>query len=114
MFRHKGERKVKTIEEDADDITSNTAELLNEEEEELMGNQRKALVTADAPVLMPPPPPPRPGDDKSDEGEEGQHDDSEVKELTPSPREDDNTRDEESAEISFPDTTISLSHLQPN
>ncbi|CAG10414.1 unnamed protein product, partial [Tetraodon nigroviridis] len=45
--------------------------------------------------------------------EEGERDHSEVKELPPVPEEDGETRDEESEEISFPDTTISLSHLQP-
>lgn len=37
MFRHRGERKVKTVEEDAEEVASKTAELLNEEGEELMG-----------------------------------------------------------------------------
>ncbi|XP_003962785.2 nuclear export mediator factor Nemf isoform X1 [Takifugu rubripes] len=92
VFRHRGERKVKTVEEDAEEAASKTAELLNEEGEELMG------------------------DDSSD-GDEGEdeHDDSEVKEVTPGPEDDeDDTRDEETEEISFPDTSISLSHLQPN
>lgn len=37
VFRHRGERKVKTVEEDMDEVTSTTSELLNEEGEELMG-----------------------------------------------------------------------------
>uniref|UniRef100_A0A8D3BAM7 Ribosome quality control complex subunit NEMF n=1 Tax=Scophthalmus maximus TaxID=52904 RepID=A0A8D3BAM7_SCOMX len=37
VFRHKGERKVKTVEEDMEDVTSRTAELL-EEGEELIGD----------------------------------------------------------------------------
>uniref|UniRef100_A0A8D3C022 Ribosome quality control complex subunit NEMF n=1 Tax=Scophthalmus maximus TaxID=52904 RepID=A0A8D3C022_SCOMX len=37
VFRHKGERKVKTVEEDMEDVTSRTAELL-EEGEELIGS----------------------------------------------------------------------------
>lgn len=37
VFRHRGERKVKTMEEDAEEAASKTAELLNEEGEELMG-----------------------------------------------------------------------------
>uniref|UniRef100_A0A8D3BAP5 Ribosome quality control complex subunit NEMF n=1 Tax=Scophthalmus maximus TaxID=52904 RepID=A0A8D3BAP5_SCOMX len=38
VFRHKGERKVKTVEEDMEDVTSRTAELL-EEGEELIGRR---------------------------------------------------------------------------
>lgn len=38
MFRHKGERKVKTVEEDMEEVTSRTAELL-EEGEELIGRR---------------------------------------------------------------------------
>ncbi|TSW08327.1 Nuclear export mediator factor NEMF [Bagarius yarrelli] len=37
VFRHQGERRVKILEEDVEDISSSTAELL-EEEEELMGD----------------------------------------------------------------------------
>uniref|UniRef100_W5LLU1 Ribosome quality control complex subunit NEMF n=1 Tax=Astyanax mexicanus TaxID=7994 RepID=W5LLU1_ASTMX len=37
VFRHRGERKVKTVEEDVEDVTSSTADLL-EEGEELLGN----------------------------------------------------------------------------
>lgn len=42
MFRHRGERKVKSVEEEMDDVTSRTAELL-EEGEELMGKTAKRL-----------------------------------------------------------------------
>uniref|UniRef100_A0AAQ5XNA3 Ribosome quality control complex subunit NEMF n=1 Tax=Amphiprion ocellaris TaxID=80972 RepID=A0AAQ5XNA3_AMPOC len=38
VFRHRGERKVKTVEEDMEDVTSRTAELL-EEGEELIGRR---------------------------------------------------------------------------
>uniref|UniRef100_A0A3B4Y959 Ribosome quality control complex subunit NEMF n=1 Tax=Seriola lalandi dorsalis TaxID=1841481 RepID=A0A3B4Y959_SERLL len=38
VFRHKGERKVKTVEEDMEEVTSKTAELL-EEGEELIGRR---------------------------------------------------------------------------
>lgn len=44
VFRHRGERKVKTVEEDAEEVTSKTAELLNEEGEELMGNKHRGFV----------------------------------------------------------------------
>ncbi len=37
VFRHRGERKVKTVEEEIEEVTSTTAELL-EEGEELIGN----------------------------------------------------------------------------
>lgn len=38
MFRHRGERKVKTVEEDMEEVSSRTAELL-EEGEELIGSR---------------------------------------------------------------------------
>lgn len=41
VFRHRGERKVKTIEEDMEEDTSTTAELLNEDGEELIGRENK-------------------------------------------------------------------------
>lgn len=41
VFRHRGERKVKTVEEDMEEVTSTTDELLNEEEEELIGREHK-------------------------------------------------------------------------
>lgn len=42
VFRHRGERKVKTVEEDMEEVTSTTAALLNEDGEELMGSCRKS------------------------------------------------------------------------
>lgn len=42
VFRHKGERKVKTVEEDMEEVTSRTAEVL-EEGEELMGGTPEDL-----------------------------------------------------------------------
>lgn len=41
VFRHQGERKVKTLEEDMEEVTSTTAELLKEEGEELIGSRRR-------------------------------------------------------------------------
>lgn len=38
VFRHNGERKVKTVEEDIEEVSSRTAELL-EEGEELIGRK---------------------------------------------------------------------------
>uniref|UniRef100_A0A8C7YAI1 Ribosome quality control complex subunit NEMF n=1 Tax=Oryzias sinensis TaxID=183150 RepID=A0A8C7YAI1_9TELE len=98
VFRHRGERKVKSVEEEMDDVTSRTAELL-EEGEELMGKmaQRLGLVSEKSrkkKTVVPA------GDDSSSEDatEEKAGDDEEK---------------EESEEVHFPDTTISLSHLQP-
>lgn len=39
VFRHRGERKVKTVEEDMDEVTASAAELL-EDGEELIGRRR--------------------------------------------------------------------------
>ena len=52
MFRHKGERKVKTIEEDMEQISSSTAELL-EEGEELIGDKTHTK-DADNPLVYNP------------------------------------------------------------
>ncbi|XP_077077807.1 ribosome quality control complex subunit NEMF isoform X2 [Siphateles boraxobius] len=81
VFRHRGERKMKTLDEE-EDVASSTADLL-EEGDELLGE-----------------------DSEREEEEEEEEE----------PLAESNTRDEEeqSAEISFPDTSISLSHLQPN
>uniref|UniRef100_A0A1A8KE20 Ribosome quality control complex subunit NEMF n=1 Tax=Nothobranchius kuhntae TaxID=321403 RepID=A0A1A8KE20_NOTKU len=106
VFRHRGERKVKTVEEDMEEVTSRTSELL-EEGEELIGDsgdedrgeggaedgesrviKEDSGTSGDAPAA-------------ADEGEsESEHSDTEE------------IREEE--EFSFPDTTISLSHLQPS
>ncbi|XP_071757357.2 ribosome quality control complex subunit NEMF [Centroberyx gerrardi] len=136
VFRHRGERKVKTIEEDMEEVTSSTAELL-EEGEELIGDdssnegegedkggadgengetedetgkikkeneaEREELAavpeesTADAERM----PSEQSNMEEEEEGEEEEEEEeSEVK------------SDGESGEVSFPDTTISLSHLQ--
>ncbi|KAK5886474.1 hypothetical protein CesoFtcFv8_017503 [Champsocephalus esox] len=114
VSRHRGERKVKTIEEDMEDVSSRAAELL-EEGEELIGDdssnedQGEERAAGDGEV-----------DEKikkADDGaselaavpeeenmEEGDGDSEEEKEM----------KTEESEEFSFPDTTISLSHLQPS
>ncbi|CAL8285252.1 unnamed protein product [Lota lota] len=109
VFRHRGERKVKTIEEDMEEVTSSAAELL-EDGEELIG------------------------DDSSNEGEgeeggeiggEGEKmGEAALKELPLLPEEEEEEEEEEEGEgvieieeneddICFPDTSISLSHLQP-
>ncbi|XP_045918424.1 nuclear export mediator factor Nemf-like [Micropterus dolomieu] len=120
VFRHRGERKVKTLEEDMEDVSSRTAELL-EEGEELIGDDSS----------------------NEDQGEERAGGDGETEkkikkvvdgndgasgELAAVPEEDNleadggvgseddsgNEDEKESEEFSFPDTTISLSHLQPS
>lgn len=127
VFRHKGERKVKTVEENMEEVTSRTAELL-EEGEELIGDDSS-------------------NEDRGEEGAEGDGENKEVKkantveggdvasrDLSTVPEEaaadtgerpseqrnmevegeEDDGKDEESDEFSFPDTTISLTHLQPS
>ncbi|KAI3367622.1 hypothetical protein L3Q82_026464, partial [Scortum barcoo] len=112
VFRHRGERKVKTVEEDMEEVSSRTAELL-EEGEELIGDDSS-------------------NEDQGEERAEGdaetekkikkvvKGDNDESGELTAIPEEGNNEaeeeemKDEESEEFSFPDTTISLSHLQPS
>ncbi|XP_040056386.2 ribosome quality control complex subunit NEMF [Gasterosteus aculeatus] len=114
VFRHRGERKVKTVEEDMEEVTSEAAELLVEGEELI-------------------------GDDSSNEDqcEEGAAGDGGMEEtinqvaggdnstnggLAAVPEEDhlegevekSGEMKEETEEFSFPDTTISLSHLQPS
>ncbi|XP_068194100.1 ribosome quality control complex subunit NEMF [Antennarius striatus] len=124
VFRHQGERKVKTVEEDMEEVTSTTSELLKEEGEELIGDESST----------------------EDQGEEERKEDGETEEKVKrlseeddgasgelsdiseeddkkaeveKEKEDDNEEEEEvknedSEEFSFPDTTISLSHLQPS
>lgn len=41
VFRHRGERKVKTVEEDVEEDSSTTTELLNEDGEDLIGRENK-------------------------------------------------------------------------
>ncbi|XP_034432358.1 nuclear export mediator factor NEMF-like [Hippoglossus hippoglossus] len=99
VFRHKGERKVKTVEEDMDDVRSRTAELL-EEGEELIGDDSS-------------------NEDPGEERAEGDGENKEVKKEEGEAGEEESGREKEtedgdSEEFSFPDTTISLTHLQPS
>uniref|UniRef100_A0A671V3P0 Ribosome quality control complex subunit NEMF n=1 Tax=Sparus aurata TaxID=8175 RepID=A0A671V3P0_SPAAU len=98
VFRHRGERKVKTVEEDMEEVASKTAELL-EEGEELIG-MRSANRELDA----------VPEEDNMEAEEEEEEEEEEGKEEDD--REEEEVKDEESEEFSFPDTTISLPHLQ--
>uniref|UniRef100_A0A8B9LAT0 Ribosome quality control complex subunit NEMF n=1 Tax=Astyanax mexicanus TaxID=7994 RepID=A0A8B9LAT0_ASTMX len=102
VFRHRGERKVKTVEEDVEDVTSSTADLL-EEGEELLGNcthihaveyNLKLVLRLHSVSFQ----------HRDHKLEEEGEDDEEVK----------SKEEEESPDISFPDTTISLTHLQSN
>ncbi|XP_061553294.1 ribosome quality control complex subunit NEMF-like isoform X2 [Phycodurus eques] len=112
VFRHRGERKVKTVEEDVEEMASRTAELL-EEGEELIGDDSGAEDGAEDekeelepgggggndPVAIP-----------DADGTPLERSDSE------SEKEDDRkeAKREASEELSYPDTTITLTHLQPN
>ncbi|XP_062324642.1 ribosome quality control complex subunit NEMF-like [Osmerus eperlanus] len=147
VFRHRGERKVKTIEEDMEQVTSSTAELL-EDGEELLGDdssnegegeeQGEGDMKKNGEVGTKEP---KAGDESQEEeegerrnlasvpeeatdkperkssecasiedGEDGEGDDDEDEEEKGTETE--AKSDVESADISFPDTTISLSHLQ--
>uniref|UniRef100_A0A8C9Z7W1 Ribosome quality control complex subunit NEMF n=1 Tax=Sander lucioperca TaxID=283035 RepID=A0A8C9Z7W1_SANLU len=123
VFRHRGERKVKTVEEDMEDVTSRTAELL-EEGEELIGDdssnedqgeeraggngetvkQIKKVVEGEDGARGELAAVPEEDDMEAEGEEDGEEDSGEEKEM----------KNEESEEFSFPDTTISLSHLQPS
>ncbi|KAM8736163.1 ribosome quality control complex subunit NEMF [Acanthopagrus schlegelii] len=120
VFRHRGERKVKTVEEDMEDVASKTAELL-EEGEELIGDDSGNEDQGEG------------GDGETEKKikNEAEGDDGASRELDAVPEEDnmeaeeeegkdeengeeEEMKDEESEEFSFPDTTISLPHLQPS
>nr|XP_057946239.1 ribosome quality control complex subunit NEMF-like [Doryrhamphus excisus] len=94
VFRHKGERKVKTVEEDVEDVASRTAELL-EEGEELIGDDSGADDEAAG------------GDEDTGNGDGGAPQTEHGLEL-------EEIKEEASEELSYPDTTIALTHLQPN
>ncbi|XP_038162945.1 nuclear export mediator factor NEMF-like [Cyprinodon tularosa] len=113
VFRHRGERKVKTVEEDLEEVTSRTADLL-EEGEELIGDDSSDGDQGEG----------KSGETKEDddEGKTGSaaETDGGGTAAEPSSTEDGNDGDSgvedeaKSDEFSFPDTTISLPHLQPN
>ncbi|XP_028994369.1 ribosome quality control complex subunit NEMF-like [Betta splendens] len=126
VFRHKGERKVKTVEDDMEDVTSRAAELL-EEGEELIGddssNEDQGEKTAEG------------GEDEEEEEEEkrkikkennvsdlesvpekpaAEQNNMEVEGDEDEGKEEDSGRNSDTEEFAFPDTTISLAHLQPS
>ncbi|XP_028250926.1 ribosome quality control complex subunit NEMF [Parambassis ranga] len=100
VFRHRGERKVKTIEEDMEDVASRTAELL-EEGEELTGDDSSSEDQ---------------GEDKTEDGESKEADGvgSDTEERAAGGMEVEEEDGVEERNFSFPDTTISLSHLKPS
>ncbi|KAG8013295.1 Nuclear export mediator factor Nemf [Nibea albiflora] len=115
VFRHRGERKVKTVEEDMEEVTSTTAELLAEDGEELIGDDSSNE---------------DPGEEKeggteqkikkASEGGDGASGElatvpeEENMEEEEDQEEEEEMKNENGEEFSFPDTTISLSHLQPS
>ncbi|XP_012682273.2 nuclear export mediator factor NEMF [Clupea harengus] len=131
VLRHKGERKVKTLEEEMDDVATSTADLL-EEGEELVGDsgddgeaegdeqgssERKmegATATGAQTATA--------GEEEDDDDDEGEEESKDLVPLPEEPEEDLDERDqpketaeeEESEDVAFPDTTISLSHLHSN
>ncbi|XP_077587184.1 ribosome quality control complex subunit NEMF [Stigmatopora nigra] len=98
VFRHKGERKVKTVEEDVEEMASRTADML-EEGEELIGEDSD-------------------DEDKKEDVETQNGDEKEAEETVAVPSdsgsEEEVNGEETTAEMNYPDTTITLTHLQPN
>uniref|UniRef100_A0A3B4GNS0 Ribosome quality control complex subunit NEMF n=1 Tax=Pundamilia nyererei TaxID=303518 RepID=A0A3B4GNS0_9CICH len=119
VFRHQGERKVRTVEEDMEEATSRTAELLDEGEE-LIGddssNEDQGEERADDGETKEVEVKKEDDTEEEDDGASGEVDSAadtgeKVSERSDSGMEKEN---EESEEFSFPDTTITLSHLQPS
>ncbi|XP_037550970.1 nuclear export mediator factor NEMF [Nematolebias whitei] len=119
VFRHRGERKVKTVEEDMEDLTSRAAELL-EEGEELIGDDSSNEDQGDDGET-------KEAEDKrmEENGEMGKDESGEPEEQAadaggmhnPEEHKEEESGEEEDPdleEFNFPDTTISLSHLQPS
>uniref|UniRef100_A0AAR2M3H3 Ribosome quality control complex subunit NEMF n=1 Tax=Pygocentrus nattereri TaxID=42514 RepID=A0AAR2M3H3_PYGNA len=120
VFRHRGERKVKTLEEDVEDGISSTAELLEEgeellgedsategEAEEEDGGEEDSRMTGDEDVVT----------RETEDGQEAEEytEQKEVERHKGEKEVDEEVKsEEESIDISFPDTTISLTHLQSN
>ncbi|XP_066528980.1 ribosome quality control complex subunit NEMF-like isoform X2 [Hoplias malabaricus] len=113
VFRHQEERKVKTLEEDMEDVTSSTAELL-EEGEELLGEDSTNEAEDEEDIsevnhVM------EVVEDEKIKEHKKPVESSEEKEVEEKAEENVKSEDEEERkEISFPDTTISLTHLQSN
>ncbi|XP_015206020.2 ribosome quality control complex subunit NEMF isoform X1 [Lepisosteus oculatus] len=140
VWRHRGERKVKTVEEDMDSVTSSTADLLiegpeltgGESSNEGEGEGEERPVETGSPGKED-----GTGEQKQQqEGEDGELDQNSSEESDPEEPEEPSEgeglgrgepgdpegkekgesavkSEDDSQEISYPDTTIPLSHLQP-
>ncbi|XP_073683210.1 ribosome quality control complex subunit NEMF [Garra rufa] len=115
VFRHRGERKMKTLEEEEEDVTGSAADLL-EEGEELLGEdsgnegeeRQESCGTPDETTT-------RENIRDEDEAEDDEQTCDATDRQQAEEEEEENAADEpDEDEISFPDTSISLSHLQPN
>ncbi|XP_030574071.1 ribosome quality control complex subunit NEMF [Archocentrus centrarchus] len=135
VFRHQGERKVRTVEEDMEEVTSGTAELLDEGEE-LVGDDssnedQNEERGEDGETKEVENEVKKENNVEEEEEEEDDDDDDAGGEIDAAPGElaadtvekvpkqsdggmEKETPTEESEELSFPDTTITLSHLQPS
>ncbi|CAN9502492.1 unnamed protein product [Ophioblennius macclurei] len=136
VSRHRGERKVKTVEEDLEEVTSRTEELLEDGDElieddssnEDPGEERgedgnskevknkrkkedgKGKDGAAGEMDRAKETPAADGGRQSEQGAVEAEDDEDEEHSD----EEQETKKEEGEEFSFPDTTISLSHLQPS
>ncbi|XP_072545946.1 ribosome quality control complex subunit NEMF isoform X2 [Salminus brasiliensis] len=126
VFRHRGERKVKMLEEDVEDVTSSTADLL-EEGEELLGEDSANEGEAEGEDVGEEDGTMERGEDnilkreQAEEFTETQETSGQTQLEAEKPQQQDEGGhkeekevDEESTDLSFPDTTISLTHLQSN
>lgn len=121
VSRHRGERKVKTVEEDMEEVSSRAEELLEiEEEEELIGedssneDQGEDKESESKEMIKTEPYDGGSGAPAKEDIEEEIMDQEEEEEEEEEVDKMEENEGEESEEFSFPDTTISLSHLQPN
>nr|XP_020667671.1 nuclear export mediator factor NEMF [Pogona vitticeps] len=126
VWRHKGERKVKLQEEDMETVTSSASELAAEETEPLDAPEGEESSSENEEKGEPPE---KPRDEEEEEEEEKEAgEDAETPEgegngpaerpAGSSDEQDAESEPEEEAqeasgEVRFPDTTIDLSHLQP-
>ncbi|XP_067310891.1 ribosome quality control complex subunit NEMF-like isoform X2 [Pseudorasbora parva] len=130
IFRHRGERKMKSLDEEEEDVASSTADLL-EEGDELLGDDSGSEEEEEESSQM------KSAEIREEEEEEEssqmksaeireeeeEEESSQIKsaEIREEEEEEESSQmksaeikdEEESADISFPDTSISLSHLQP-
>ncbi|XP_004698630.1 nuclear export mediator factor NEMF [Echinops telfairi] len=126
VWRHRGERKVRVQDEDIETLTSCTRELLSEELEQLDGGDSSSeedkeelletpveeelmtQIDQEASTVQ------SGGDDLKEEliQEESSEDEGESEEVVKDEEPIGEMKDEEGETLSYPDTTIDLSHLQ--